>query len=439
MEADIEALILTFVIGTVLWSFLITLYRKNRISTRHIIVLLALIGIILRIIFAAETPIGMNSDEPAHYNYISYISTNYSLPVFEIVEPETMEYEYYQPPVYYLLLTPIHWIANKAGVETNNIYLMLRAANILIWLLTFILSVKTFKRLGWFEKQQIPAFGSLAIISLLPHYISISSGINNSNLPILFITCVSYYLAHDKIRNRQWAIIGLLVGLTVLTKMSGGVVGIFVAAYIIYGYYINQQTLRDTVLASLTSGGIAIGLWSIRAARNIHYHNEAILVEMGSRLWENPPRMLSDTVILFLTELTDTFWASSGPVLQFRLSGIAIGGVLWTFAIIGHIDSIISQNELFSGKISQQWFISGVFMLIANLLAIFRMADQVGNVQGRFLFPSLLFVGIITAVGLREFGLQTKIMPIHFVGGMTLYAILFTVHRFTQSSVGIFF
>jgi hypothetical protein len=79
-------------------------------------------------LFAYHTPNWQAPDEPAHYNYVAHIAKTLTLPVLEMgdynqqklenllstnflrrLPPTVLRYEDYQPPLYYLLVTPVYW------------------------------------------------------------------------------------------------------------------------------------------------------------------------------------------------------------------------------------------------------------------------------------------------------------------------------------------
>ncbi len=81
-------------------------------------------------LFAVNTPPWQTPDEPAHYNYIRQLADG-DVPIMEVGDydqlyiskivrlrfpPEfsidRLEYEDWQPPLYYLLLVPVFWLSN---------------------------------------------------------------------------------------------------------------------------------------------------------------------------------------------------------------------------------------------------------------------------------------------------------------------------------------
>ena len=95
---------------------------------RHklVLALIVLIYLLIGGLYAVKTPDWQVPDEPAHYNYVRQLATEGRLPVLEMGDydqdylgrltserfpPElslvAVEYEDWQPPLYYLLTTPV--------------------------------------------------------------------------------------------------------------------------------------------------------------------------------------------------------------------------------------------------------------------------------------------------------------------------------------------
>ena len=108
---------------------------------RKIFVLVLLLYTALGTLFAVRTPPWQNPDEPAHYNYVVYVATEKRLPVLRLGDydeaylqqlrerkfpPElpidALRYEFHQPPLYYLLASPVYRVADalqKSSMRTR--------------------------------------------------------------------------------------------------------------------------------------------------------------------------------------------------------------------------------------------------------------------------------------------------------------------------------
>ena len=91
-------------------------------------------AIVLRASFALMLPLGQTvagrleglNDEPAHFNYVRHLVEHRTFPVQtrHVAEPgafERADFEYYQPPLYYLLCAPLVAVAgDPAGLTLSR-------------------------------------------------------------------------------------------------------------------------------------------------------------------------------------------------------------------------------------------------------------------------------------------------------------------------------
>ena len=102
--------------------------RLTKLQTTHWpAVMILLIYLVVGALYATYTPVWQIPDEPAHYNYVRSLAEGRGFPVMapgdydqvylerltsERFPPElsvdAVQYEDYQPPLYYLLATPIY-------------------------------------------------------------------------------------------------------------------------------------------------------------------------------------------------------------------------------------------------------------------------------------------------------------------------------------------
>ncbi|MEO6906766.1 MAG: glycosyltransferase family 39 protein [Abditibacteriaceae bacterium] len=54
-----------------------------------------------------RVPLGATPDESAHWDYITYVAENHSLPIFKVTKAPDYGYEFHQPPLYYALNAPL--------------------------------------------------------------------------------------------------------------------------------------------------------------------------------------------------------------------------------------------------------------------------------------------------------------------------------------------
>ncbi len=199
--------------------------------------LLALILIIYFIVgglFAIKTPAWQAPDEPAHYNYIVQVAYNGCCPKIEpgdwdsayldqlkaakfapdlLAKLPTVQYEDHQPPLYYLLETPVFTLTNGSLTALRLLSLVMGAG--------IILCAYGLVRAFLPERPQV-ALGTAALVAFLPQHLAGLASVSNDALSNLLIAAtllgtVLYLKGETAIK--EWHL-GLLVGLGLLTKVS---------------------------------------------------------------------------------------------------------------------------------------------------------------------------------------------------------------------------
>ena len=170
-------------IGLFIWLLLWLVSRRRALSSRTLIGLLFGIGLACRLAFLIGTPTFYAPDEQSHYNYVRHLAENRAFPVQNSrTDDPSNDWEYYQPPLYYLSLVPLYWAAAAAWGNPELTVRLLRGSSILLWGATFLLSCRILARLRPGD-EAVRSF-ALGLICLLPTYAFISSSLNNDNLLI---------------------------------------------------------------------------------------------------------------------------------------------------------------------------------------------------------------------------------------------------------------
>ncbi len=147
--------------------------------------------------YALNTPAWQAPDEPAHYNYIAHIAQQRSLPVLQMGDydqalleglkssrfnpPEGVErirYESHQPPLYYLLATPVYW-------SSGGNLLALRLFGVLIGLGALLLLYLCLELI--FPTKTLIVVGATAFAALLPMHVAMLAAVNNDGLAELLV------------------------------------------------------------------------------------------------------------------------------------------------------------------------------------------------------------------------------------------------------------
>lgn len=194
------------------------------------VLLLAIIThAVISTLYAIYTPTWQIPDEPAHYNYIRQLAEGQGLPVMEMgdydqayldrlreekfppelsIEPVT--YEDHQPPLYYLLATPIYALFGGQVVP-------LRLFSVVFG--TVLLAVVYYAIQAVFPERPALAIVAVALIAFIPQHVAMTAGVNNDTLAEL-VLAITLWILVVYLRGgyeRPWPI-GLALAAALLTK-----------------------------------------------------------------------------------------------------------------------------------------------------------------------------------------------------------------------------
>jgi 4-amino-4-deoxy-L-arabinose transferase-like glycosyltransferase len=390
--------------------------------------LILLFYLIVGTLFAVNTPDWEAPDEPAHYNYVRQLA-EWRLPVIEpgdydqeyLVEVvfeshfapqhslEPLEYEDWQPPLYYLLLMPLFWLSG-GSLLTLRLFSMLLGAGVVV--LTHEVARRVFADRYWVTLT------ATVFVAFLPQHVAILSSVNNDSLAELLIAAIllTLIIRFDKqsepssnaIGKQQPLALGFLLGLGFLTKGTVYPMAIMVALVLMRYYWREWQGLARTALAVFMP---AILLGSAWWARNIVvYGGLDILgrtahdaVVTGQPLTADLVTSvgLTEAVRRFLQTTFNSFWGQFGwmtmplPGWVYRwlwvFSGVVILGLLFVLRRRRTVAKPDPTTPLL--------ILSGAFLLTVGVHVGYNFTFE--QHQGRYLFPALIPIGIGVALGLE--------------------------------------
>ncbi len=173
--------------------------KRLILSSPHLVILSLIIiaYLIIGAQYAALTPRWQVPDEPAHFNYIRYLVDNRSLPTLDPGEyqqgylaeltskefpPElsidSLQYESWQPPLYYLLAAPIFAISN-GDLFSLRLFSLIIGAGVIVFTYLAVCEV--------FPDRPFIAATAAGFIAFIPQHIAMMAGINNDSLSELLI------------------------------------------------------------------------------------------------------------------------------------------------------------------------------------------------------------------------------------------------------------
>ena len=169
------------------------------------------------VLFATLTPNWQAPDEPAHYNYVRYLAAQSGFPELtsrcydqayleqlksRYFPPElpldTVCYEFHQPPLYYLLATPIFILSDGSLLALRLLSVALGGG---VVALAFVIGRTIF------PEWATIAYGTMAFVAFGPMHVAMLASVNNDALAELILAALLLLLT-----RRLLASVNLLPG-----------------------------------------------------------------------------------------------------------------------------------------------------------------------------------------------------------------------------------
>jgi len=402
--------------------------------------LLVLVGYLLvGTLYALRTPPWQAPDEPAHYNYIRQLAAG-QMPVMErqdydetyraeivsagfapsyTIDPLT--YEDWQPPLYYLLQTPLFLLVDGALLPLRLFSLLLGAG---VVLMTFGVARQVWPGRAWL------ALTATAFVAFLPQHVAMLASVNNDSLAELLIAALLWLLLlatgnrpdanpqGSQTRDRLWIAIGVLLGLGFLTKATVYIMAPVVALALLLRYRKSWTALVRAGLLTFLPAGLLGTLWW---GRNLlvygwpdllgkEAHDAAVVGQKLTTTWISEIGPLP-ALRSFLQTTFQSFWGQFGwmgvlmdsriYLILFLFTLIVLAGLLWQ--LLSPPSKSRRQRQSATDSRSP---IPDPQSLILTITFLLSLALYLGyNVtyvqhQGRYLFPALIPISLAVAVGI---------------------------------------
>ncbi len=389
-------------------------------------------------LFALLTPDWQAPDEPAHYNYISQLAEG-NLPIIEpgdydqdyqnmvissgfdtqfSVDP--FRYEDYQPPLYYLLLTPV-FLALGGRLEALRLASLLLGVGVV--LLTYLIAIRIFPDRKWL------ALIAAAFVAFLPQHVAMLASVNNDSLAELLIAgmlllLVSIILASGEVTEAgkksevkawKWLLLGVLLGLGFITKVTVYIFVPVIALALVWLYRGNWRSLWRGVLMVFVPA-MAIGLvWWIRNIAAYDAldplgtlaHNRVVVGQPRTEEWID---VFGFSYLLknLIQTTFQSFWGQFGwmgvpmprwvylPLLLFTVT--ICSGLVWLLVQKRKPAVEITDD---GGKHRNLALVTTIFvsLFLLSLLAYIGYNITFVQHQGRYLFSALIPISLGVAVG----------------------------------------
>ncbi len=396
-----------------------------------ILLALLMLHLMLGILFATRTPLWQVPDEPAHFNVIRHIAETGRLPVLEMGDypadyleeiksqrfPPTMSiepiaYEAHQPPLYYVLATPVYLLLRNA-----SLHVLVHGLRVLTLLFSLGALYAGYRALRLALPDHLwLARGATAIAAALPMRLTMSSGINNDALAELLINVMAWMVLATTAadwRPRRALALGGLLGLALLTKMQSYVALAILFTALAYDIITGRLALRRGLglgALAFSVAGIMVAPWLLRNVVTygltdplaLGRHDLVVHGQLTTAEWL---AHVGPWVALaaFLRTTFQSFWGQFGWMAA-PMDGRIYAALAW-FTGLCALGLILrwrraprTQRRLF--LLSRPLAIMAVWMLVTAMGYLWWNVRFVQH-QGRYLFPALTPLSLALAAGWR--------------------------------------
>ena len=440
--------------------------------------------VLLSTTYSVVTPIFEAPDELQHYFFVQHLADGEGLPVITGPVPD-IQAEVHQPPLYYALgalatfwidtgpLTDSVWRNPHAqiGVPTasGNVNMVVHSAEEsfpyrgvtlavhLVRLLSVLMGAATVLATYCIARQIMPqrphpgppptlgegakalAIGAAVVNAFNPQFAFISGTINNDNLMIVLFALAALLmvvLAKREVSRGRLILLGLVIGLASLTKLTGLML-LPLAAVVLGVVAIRRRRLiRWFVvfvewMAIVSIVTLIVGGWWY--ARNWRLYGDPLGMKIMPILFRT--RVYRPSLLELLAEfkgLRMSFWALFGwfnilaePWLYLVFDGLALVGaaglLLLVFKQLRETD--LRPHSNMEETLSWPWLLFLLFWIAVVLAGLVRWTQMTRASQGRLMYPAISAISILLFTGLAQWVSQRAATSLAGVLGVIMLAI----------------
>jgi len=394
---------------------------------RWVFLALLAFALLVRVALVVVTPFGQSvahrieglNDEPAQLNYVRYLAEHHRLPVqrHHYLEPGAFErgdYEYFQPPLYYIVCDPLVAAARASSAAL----FACRAVSFACGALSLVVIGLIFGRLG--TSPSCRRLGVL-FVALLPTHAYFSSLTSNDSLSWLIALLIVHQMLVllDQSRGASDATfvgfdlrLGFLLALGLLTKTSIAVFApLVVLAYLWVAW---RARAPRAALAALIPLGVALVVAGPWYWRNVALYGSPTAFAVGF----GPPEsglVSLHGVVHTLRASTRYFWfpmqhVPGVPAVRYGEAALTAGHSV--------------AAALFLARARRARDLAMGLVLAAVACGQIVMGFMWSNVEGRYLLPALAPVAYLIVAPVFSFASRWR-------GGERLawaYVCLLAVH-----------
>ncbi len=376
--------------------------------------------------YALLTPAWQAPDEPAHYNYIRQLAQTGRLPRLEAgdydqayletltarrfppgLPVEPLEYQDYQPPLFYVLAAPIY-LAFAGALLPLRLFSLALGAGVVVFAYLAALRLA--------PARPLFAASAAAFLAFLPQFVAIMASVNNDSLSLLIIAAGLFlclrHLSRAESRRGGWEL-GAVLGLAFITKAWAYVLAPAMALTLLLAWRRQGWAgWRAAAGAALRVFGPALLIGALYWGRNWLVCGPADFLcgDWHDRVVVGQPRTAdwlaqygaAGYAQRYAQTTFQSFWGQfgwMGVVMDGRVyqalvvfsAGLAVGAAAVLRRRWAALDPTVRDGLIVLG---------GVAAVTAGLYGYYNLSFV--QFQGRYLFPALVPIAIAAAAGLWQ-------------------------------------
>jgi hypothetical protein len=419
---------------------------------------LVLVYLLLGAIYSVSLPILEAPDEMWHYSYVRYLVRERDLPPWDTDSPVGQESS--QPPLYYVAAALAtawvdasspnafldrnpHWGYPSAGTVNDNKNMFFhqregaeafpwrdmalavhiaRLVNLAFGALT-LASTYLLAREVFVERPGL-VVSATAVVAFIPQFLFISSAINNDAAASAFSTLALWLLVRGLRRgysSRRVALLGVVVGLAALSKVSALALVPFAVVVIGFRTWLTRDPLEEAATGRIGIRGngrfsrfiahcflfgalvLAVsGWWYVRNA--VMYGDPFGLETHFGTWWAHEEPLSAAQIGSQLPNIELSFWAAFGwgnvhlPRVFYVVVRVAI-----RLALVGLVVWAVRARQAGDrpGARARSLALLALWVL-AVFAALLRWMQLVEAALGRLLFPAIGAIAVLMTWGLSQ-------------------------------------
>lgn len=383
-----------------------------------------LIGYLLTgLLFSIIQPLGRAPDEPAHMQYVAYLSEQKKFPIWQEHGGGEAGYESQQPPLFYLYSASVYNLTSS--LSENWRWHINRWAMLLVGCALFAVCYCFFESL-FGRKNQKHIFIATATVMLMPLTILYTSHVNPDGFTLLWVALGLFLAWRSSVKPPTLCdliLLGVVCGFAALSKLSGA--PILLIALITQLWHIKSPSTSSSaptalhpwlrILIITLSFLATCGWWYIRS---ILLYGSAFIHtagKLGTGTDMAERKGIIKTALFTWSETFLSTWIQRGwlPVGFWSLLFYSIIIVIVLFAVFGLQKARTTRTLTSTEAADAQWLAIKLSCLLVVLVFLghqwaFWTVDVEFNAGGRYILVAMPAIAALLTLGLSPFPVRWR-------------------------------